>query len=203
MPKKEKLLDTLFHDALQDIYFAEKKILATLPKMQKAPQSEELAAAFEKHHEETEGHVERLEKVFDIIGAKPQGKTCDAIVGITEEGSEIMKEYKDSPALDAGLLAAAQAVEHYEISRYGTLKTWAQELGHDDVAKLLDATLREEKKTNDPLTKLAEREGNQHAQGAAWRCGRRGRLARIDGSRAFKPRGHVALVDREVTHHLA
>jgi ferritin-like metal-binding protein YciE len=121
MPKKQKMLEDLFHDTLKDVYFAERKILATLPKMKRAAQSEEFAAAFEKHHGETEGHVERLEEVFQIIGEKPQGKTCDAIMGIVDEGSEIMDEYKGSPALDAGLLAAAQAVEHYEMSRYGTL----------------------------------------------------------------------------------
>src|SRR6202012_5731848 len=110
-------------------YFAEKKILSTLPKMKKAARSEELAGAFEKHHAETEGHVQRLEQIFEIIGAKPQAKTCDAIMGIVSEGSEIMEEYKGSPALDAGLLAAAQAVEHYEMSRYGTLIAWAGKLG--------------------------------------------------------------------------
>ena len=130
MAKKEaKKLDELFHDTLKDIYFAEKKILATLPKMEKAAQDPALKRAFAKHKTETEGHVARLEKVFAAIDKKPQAKTCDAIVGITDEGAEIMKEYKGSPALDAGLLAAAQAVEHYEISRYGTLKTWANELG--------------------------------------------------------------------------
>jgi ferritin-like metal-binding protein YciE len=164
MPKKEKLLDTLFHDTLKDIYFAEKKILATLPKMQKAAQSEELAAAFEKHHEETEGHVERLEKVFGIIDEKPQGKTCDAIVGITEEGAEIMKEYKSSPALDAGLLAAAQAVEHYEISRYGTLIAWAERLGYEDAVELLSETLEEEKATDEVLTELADTVINAEAE---------------------------------------
>jgi len=117
MAKEPKTLDELFHDTLKDIYFAEKKILATLPKMEKAAQSDELKKAFAKHHKQTQGHVERLEKVFAEIDKKPQGKTCDAIVGITDEGAEIMKEYKGSPALDAGLLAAAQAVEHYEISR--------------------------------------------------------------------------------------
>ena len=122
MAKPPKKLDELFHDTLKDIYFAEKKILATLPKMAKAAQSPDLKKAFEKHRGETEGHVARLEKVFGAIDKKPQAKTCDAIVGITDEGAEIMKEYKGSPALDAGLLAAAQAVEHYEISRYGTLK---------------------------------------------------------------------------------
>src|SRR6476646_1880504 len=141
MAKAPKQLDELFHDTLKDIYFAEKKILATLPKMAKAAQSKELKAAFEKHHGETEGQIERLEEVFAAIGKKPQGKTCAAIVGITDEGAEVMREYKDSPALDAGLLAAAQAVEHYEISRYGTLKTWAQELGHKDAVTILSKTL--------------------------------------------------------------
>jgi ferritin-like metal-binding protein YciE len=107
----------------------------------------------------------RLEKVFAIIDKKPQAKTCDAIVGITDEGAEIMKEYKGSPALDAGLLAAAQAVEHYEISRYGTMKTWAQELGLD-VARLLDQTLLEEKKTDEALTEIAKTTVNQHAEAA-------------------------------------
>jgi ferritin-like metal-binding protein YciE len=165
MTKKRKLLDDLFHDTLKDIYFAEKKILATLPKMQKAAQSEELAAAFEKHHEETEGHVERLEKVFEIIDEKPQGKTCDAIMGIIDEGSEIMKEYKGSPALDAGLLAAAQAVEHYEMSRYGTLIAWAGKLGHEDAVELLSDTLEEEKATDEALTELAETVINAEAEG--------------------------------------
>ena len=163
--QKEKLLDSLFHDTLKDIYFAEKKILATLPKMQKAAQSEELAAAFEKHHEETEGHVERLEKVFEIIDEKPQGKTCDAIMGIIDEGSEIMKEYKGSPALDAGLLAAAQAVEYYEMSRYGTLIAWAGKLGHEDAVELLSETLEEEKATDEALTELAETVINAEAEG--------------------------------------
>jgi ferritin-like metal-binding protein YciE len=161
-----KKLDDLFLDTLKDIYFAEKKILTALPKMAKAAQSADLKAAFEKHEGETEGHVARLEQVFKALGQPPKGKTCDAIVGIIDEGKEIMEEYEDTPALDAGLLAAAQAVEHYEISRYGTLKTWAAELGHTDVVKLLDATLGEERKTNGALTQLAENEVNQHAQAA-------------------------------------
>jgi ferritin-like metal-binding protein YciE len=162
----DKKLEDLFLDTLKDIYFAEKKILTALPKMAKAAQSDGLKAAFEKHQGETEEHVARLEKVFKAIGQAPKGKTCDAILGIIEEGKEVMEEYEDTPALDAGLLAAAQAVEHYEISRYGTLRTWAAELGHDDVVKLLDATLGEEKKTNDALTELAEGKVNQHAQAA-------------------------------------
>lgn len=155
MAKKVKLLDELFHDTLKDIYFAEKKILATLPKMQKAAQSPDLKKAFEKHHTETEGQIERLEQVFAEIEEKPQGKTCAAIVGITDEGAEIMDEYKGSPALDAGLLAAAQAVEHYEISRYGTLRTWAEELGLTKSEKLLQETLDEEEATDEALTELA------------------------------------------------
>ena len=162
----ENSLQELFQDTLKDIYFAEKKILSALPKMAKAAQSEALRAAFQKHETETEEHVVRLEQVFEEIGASPRGKTCDAIMGIIEEGQEVMKEFKGEPALDAGLLAAAQAVEHYEIARYGTLKTWAAELGLEQAVKLLEATLAEEKKTDDALTKLAESEVNQHAQAA-------------------------------------
>ena len=162
---KEKHLSELFHDTLKDIYFAEKKILGALPKMAKAAQSEELKAAFEKHEGETEQQVARLEQVFKSIGETPKGKTCDAILGLLDEGKEIMDEYKDMPALDAGLLAAAQAVEHYEISRYGT-KCWASELGYNDAMQLLDATLTEEKNTDQALTKLAESDVNQHAQTA-------------------------------------
>jgi ferritin-like metal-binding protein YciE len=162
----EKTLHDLFHDTLKDIYFAEKKILTALPKMAKAAQSEDLRAAFEKHESETQEHVSRLEQVFEEIEQPPRGKTCEAIVGIIDEGQEVMKEYKGKRALDAGLLAAAQAVEHYEIARYGTLKTWASELGLDDAARLLEATLAEEKKTDEALTKIAESTVNQHAEAA-------------------------------------
>ena len=162
----EKNLQELFHDTLKDIYFAEKKILSALPKMAKAAQSKDLKAAFQKHETETEEHVTRLEKVFAEIDEAPRGKTCEAIMGIIEEGQEVMKEFKGAPALDAGLLAAAQAVEHYEIARYGTLKTWAAELGLNQSVKLLEATLAEEKKTDETLTQLAESEVNQHAQAA-------------------------------------
>lgn len=167
MPKKEpKKLDQLFHDTLKDIYFAEKKILTALPKMEKAAQMAELKRAFAKHRAETEDHVSRLEQVFATIDKKPQAKTCDAIIGITDEGAEIMKEYKGSSALDAGLLAAAQAVEHYEISRYGTLKTWANELGLSEAVRLLDQTLAEEKKTDATLSEIAESAVNQEAEAA-------------------------------------
>jgi ferritin-like metal-binding protein YciE len=132
--------------------------------MARAAQSEELKAAFEKHHGETEGQIERLEEVFALIEKKPQGKTCAAIVGITEEGAEIMTEYKGTPALDAGLLAAAQAVEHYEISRYGTLRTWAEELGLGEAATLLQETLDEEEATDEALTEIAKTVVNQEAE---------------------------------------
>jgi ferritin-like metal-binding protein YciE len=164
MAKEPKKLDDLFHDTLKDIYFAERKILTALPKMAKAAQSQDLRTAFEKHHTETEGQVERLEQVFELLGKKAQGKTCDAIMGLVEEGQEIMKEYKGSPAIDAGLLAAAQAVEHYEISRYGTLKTWAGELGLSEAVELLDTTLQQEKNTDAALTKLAKTVVNQQAE---------------------------------------
>jgi ferritin-like metal-binding protein YciE len=151
----EKDLNALFIDTLKDIYYAEKQILKSLPKMAKAAQSDQLRAAFEKHHDETEGHVERLEEVFELIGKPARGKKCDAIEGILDEGKEVMEEYEDTPALDAGLLAAAQAVEHYEISRYGTLKSWAEKLGMKDAVRLLDQTLSEEKKTDETLSKIA------------------------------------------------
>ncbi|HET7022397.1 MAG TPA: DUF892 family protein [Xanthobacteraceae bacterium] len=167
MAKKQKTLDELFHETLKDIYYAEKKILTALPKMAKAAQSEELQAAFEKHEGETEGQVDRLEKVFELINQPAKGKTCDAINGMIDESKEVMKEFRGSAALDAGLLAAAQAVEHYEISRYGTLKTWAKELGLDDAVNLLEETLQEEKKTDEALTELAESAVNQEAQQAA------------------------------------
>jgi ferritin-like metal-binding protein YciE len=162
----QKNLRELFHNTLKDIYFAERKILTALPKMAKAAHSEELKAAFQKHENKTEEHVERLDKVFAELDETPRGKTCDAIVGIIEEGQVVMKEYRGSPALDAGLLAAAQAVEHYEISRYGTLKTWAQELGFEEAVELLDTTLGEEKKTDELLSELAESSVNQHAEAA-------------------------------------
>ena len=128
----EKDLNALFLDTLKDIYYAEKQIYKSLPKMAKAANSDQLRAAFEKHHDETEGQIGRLEQIFELLGKPARGKKCDAIEVILDEGTEIMEEYKGEPALDAGLLAAAQAVEHYEISRYGTLKSWAGKLGMKD-----------------------------------------------------------------------
>ncbi|MDM8353532.1 YciE/YciF ferroxidase family protein [Brevundimonas diminuta] len=159
----EKTLQTLFHDTLRDIYYAERKFLKSLPKMARAAQSPDLKAAFEKHREQTEGQIERLQQVFEIIGKPARGKTCDAIEGILAEGDEIAEEYKDTAALDAGLLAAAQAVEHYEITRYGTLKRWAEVMGLKDAVKLLDETLQEESQTDEDLTAIADAAINAEA----------------------------------------
>ena len=164
MPKKLKKLDELFHDGLKDIYFAEKKILVALPKMAKAAESEELANAFKEH--EIKEQLSRLEKVFRLIDEAPRGKNCPAITGIIDEGEEIIDEYEDSPALDAGLIGAAQAVEHYEIARYGTLKAWAKELGLEEAVSLLDATLTEEESTDEKLSNLAESAINRRAEAA-------------------------------------
>ena len=164
MATKAKTLEDLFHETLKDIFFAEKQILKALPKLAKAANLGELRNAFEKHRVETEGQVGRLEEIFELIGKPARGKTCDAILGILDEGKEVMAEFDDSPALDAGLLlAGAQAVEHYEISRYGTLKTWASELGLSEAVKLLDETLAEEKRTDELLSKLATAAVNQKA----------------------------------------
>ncbi|WP_026186611.1 ferritin-like domain-containing protein [Ensifer sp. BR816] len=162
MPR-EKTMDDLFYDALKDIYYAERKILKALPKMARGAQAPELKAAFEKHREQTEIHVERLQQVFELIGKRAQGKTCEAIEGIIAEGEEIMDEFKGTPALDAGLISAAQSVEHYEIARYGTLKSWAQTIGLKDAVPLFDATLKEEVVTDQDLTKLATAKSNKKA----------------------------------------
>ncbi|MBA7699192.1 Protein YciF [subsurface metagenome] len=159
----DKDLNDLFLDTLKDIYYAEKHILKALPKMAKAANSDQLRAAFEKHYDETEGQVERLEQIFELLGKPARGKKCDAIEGILDEGKEIMEEYADTEALDAGLLAAAQAVEHYEISRYGTLKAWAAKLDLPQAVKLLDETLAQEKKTDASLSQLAEKAINYEA----------------------------------------
>lgn len=163
---KEKTLDDLFLDTLKDIYYAERKILKALPRMARAASSSDLKAAFEKHRDESEGHVERLQQVFEIAGKRAQGKTCPAIDGIVEEGEELIEEFKGTPALDAGLISAAQAVEHYEITRYGTLKRWAEVLGMKDAAKLLGQTLAEESKTDEALTGLADASANEMARAA-------------------------------------
>lgn len=160
---QEKTLDDLFLDTLKDIYYAEKQIVKTLPKMAKAASSPQLKAGFEKHLEESEGHIDRLEKVFDILGKPARGKTCDAILGIIEEGKSIIEDFKGTIALDAGLISSAQAVEHYEIARYGTLRTWAEQLGLTDAARLLQQTLDEEEATDQKLTQLATGDVNRKA----------------------------------------
>ena len=151
----EKTLDDLFLETLKDIYYAEKQLLRALPKMARAAQDQKLADGFLMHADETEDHVERLEQIFDLLGKPARGKTCDAILGIVEEGKSIMEEFKDTIALDAGLIAAGQAAEHYEIARYGALRTWAGQLGMKDAAALLEQTLAEEKATDKKLTELA------------------------------------------------
>ena len=134
--------------------------------MAKAASSPDLKKAFEKHRQETEGHVKRLEQVFGLIDAKPQAKTCDAIMGIVKEGEGVIEDYTDSPAMDAALIGVAQSVEHYEMSRYGTLKCWAVELGVKGAEKLLDATLQEEKKADAALSELALTAVNPEARAA-------------------------------------
>jgi len=156
-------LHDLFEETLKDIYYAEKAILKALPKMAKKAGSEDLAAAFKEHLAQTEGQVERLEEIFKLIDKPARGKKCEAIEGLTKEAEEIMKDAKTDTVRDAGMLAAAQAVEHYEISRYGTLKAWAEKLGLDEAAALLDETLQEEKETDAKLTELAESEINVEA----------------------------------------
>ena len=160
---EEKTLNDLFLDTLKDIYYAEKQIVKALPKMAKAATSPQLRAGFEQHLEETQGHIDRLEQVFELIGAPARGKTCDAILGILEEGKSIMDEFKGTIALDAGLVSAGQAVEHYEMARYGTLKTWALQLGMTEAVALFDATLKEEIATDKKLSQLATSEVNRKA----------------------------------------
>ena len=163
MAGQSKTLEDLFLETLKDIYYAERKILVALPKMAKAANSDQLRAAFEKHVEETRGQVDRLQQVFKLLGQPAKGKTCPAILGLVEEGEEVMEDFEDSPALDAGLLSGAQAVEHYEISRYGTLIAWAGQLGMKEAVQLLTQTLEEEKKTDAALSKLAQSAVNQKA----------------------------------------
>jgi ferritin-like metal-binding protein YciE len=159
----EKTLHDLFHETLKDIYHAERQILRKMPKMVKSVNSKELAQAFQNHQKETEMQIERLEQVFESIGKRPQGKSCEAMKAILEESEEVIEDFAGSDALDAGILGSAQAVEHYEITRYGTLKAWAKQLGLNDAVKLLDASLKEEEKTDMLLSKIAEQSINAKA----------------------------------------
>ncbi len=149
-------LKTLYTNELRDLYNAEGQLLKALPKMAKAASSEELKDAFGKHLEQTKSHVERLEEVFEDIGEKPKGKTCRAMKGLVEEGSEILQEDGEESVIDAGIIVAAQKVEHYEIAGYGSVRTFAQLLGKDRSAELLQTTLEEESEANELLNKLAE-----------------------------------------------
>ena len=162
-----KTLDDLFLDTLKDIYFAEKQILKALPKMARTAQSDEGKAGFLQHRDETQGQIERLEQVFELVGKAARGKTCEAIQGLIAEGEEIMEEFKGSPALDAGLISSAQAVEHYEIARYGTLIEWAKQLGLKEAEPLLQANLAEEEATDKKMTKLAKASANVKGTKAA------------------------------------
>ena len=161
--KSSNPLEELFTETLKDIYFAEKQILRALPKMAKEAKSPDLKEAFETHRDETENQVERLNQIFESMGRPARGKTCDAILGIIDEAKAVMDQFKGEEALDAGLTASAQTVEHYEIARYGALKSWALQLGFDDAAKLLDQTLQEEIKTDKLLSDLAMKSLNKEA----------------------------------------
>lgn len=158
-----KNLEDLFIHLLKDVYHAEKQILRALPKMMKKAESGELRQAFETHREETAVQVERLEQIFELAGKRARGEPCEAIQGLIEEGKEVMEEAEDPDVLDAGLIAAAQAIEHYEIARYGTLKAWADQLGMKDASRLLEQTLAEEKKTDQLLSQLAVSHLNKEA----------------------------------------
>jgi ferritin-like metal-binding protein YciE len=160
---EEGRLGELFLETLKDIYAAEKQMFRAIGKIGRKTRSDELRQALQKHSDETEGQVERLEQVFDMLGRPPRGKACEAIEGLINEARGIMEKFNGTDALDAGLLSAAQAIEHYEIARYGTLTTWARQLGMRNAAKLLDETLQEEKKTDATLTKIAEERVNRRA----------------------------------------
>jgi ferritin-like metal-binding protein YciE len=166
MATKQKTLQDAFYETLKDVYYAEKQSVRALKKAAKAAQHDELRQAFETHAEESAGQVERLQQVFEIVGKPARAKTCEAMQGLTSEMEEDLEDFGGGPAADAVLAGCAQAVEHYEIARYGTLKTWASQLGYEDAAKLLDETLQEEKKTDELLTQIAERINAESMEGA-------------------------------------
>jgi ferritin-like metal-binding protein YciE len=159
----EKTLNDLFLAQLKDIYYAEKKIYRTLPAMVKAAQEPELKQAFTTHREQTQGHIERLEQVFEMIGKRPQAKPCEAINGIVAEGEETIEDFGESAAIDTGLVAAGQAVEHYEMARYGALAAWAGKLGMPNAVALLTETLQEEMKAEKLLTQIAASKSDKTA----------------------------------------
>ncbi len=159
-----KTMSDLLLTFMQDVYYAERQILKALPKMAKATSSEELREALTHHREETQGQVERLQKAFEALGKRARGQTCEAINGLIEEGEEVIEEFPEGPVRDAGIIAAAQAVEHYEMARYGTMVAWAKQMGANDVAQLMHETLEEEKKADTLLNQLAKKAINQQAQ---------------------------------------
>jgi len=164
MATKVNTLEDLFMEMVKDLYSAEKQLVKALPKMAKAAQSPDLQKAFKDHLSQTEGHVERLEQISAELESSPRGKKCVGMEGLVEEGNEIIQEDMDPDVRDAGLIAAAQKVEHYEIASYGALRTWAQQLGHDNAARLLQETLDEEGEANKKLTAIAESHVNMEAQ---------------------------------------
>ena len=164
MASKMQTLDDLYTDMLKDLYSAEKQLVKALPKMAKNAQSADLQKAFQEHLRQTEGHVERIERIFSDLGGSPRGKKCVGMEGLVEEGNELLQEQVDPDVLDAGLIAAAQKVEHYEIASYGTVRTWAERLGYNQAAQLLQQTLDEEGEANKKLTQLAESHINMEAQ---------------------------------------
>jgi ferritin-like metal-binding protein YciE len=164
MASKMATLEDLYTDLLKDLYSAEKQLVKALPKMAKNAQSPDLQKAFQEHLRQTEGQVERIERIFSETGGSPRGKKCVGMEGLVEEGNELLKEDAEPDVLDAGLIAAAQKVEHYEIASYGTARAWAQRLGYDKAARLLQETLDEESMANEKLTKIAESHVNMEAQ---------------------------------------
>src|SRR5689334_4836073 len=164
MASKMQTLEDLYMDMLKDLYSAEKQLVKALPKMAKNSQSSDLQKAFQEHLKQTEGHVERIERIFSNMGGSPRGKKCVGMEGLVEEGNELLQENVEPDVLDAGLIAAAQKVEHYEIASYGTVRTWAERLGYNDAAKLLQQTLDEESAANEKLTEIAETFVNMEAQ---------------------------------------
>ena len=158
-----KTLEDLFHETVKDLYYAEKKLVKTLPKMAKKASSPELKAAIQHHLAETEGHVTRLEEVFASIDKKPVAKKCEALDGLLKEADEVLADIEDTATLDAAIISSAQTVEHYEIARYGTLICWARQLGFEDAEELFEKTLDEEKTADESLSGLAEDSINERA----------------------------------------
>ena len=164
MASKMATLEDLYTDLLKDLYSAEKQLVKALPKMAKNAQSPDLQKAFQERLRQTEGQVERIERIFQELEGSPRGKKCVGMEGLIEEGNELLQEDVEPDVLDAGLIAAAQKVEHYEIAGYGTARAWAQRLGYDKAARLLQQTLEEESMANEKLTKIAESHVNMEAQ---------------------------------------